>query len=85
MQSFIYKSLKKDELYLFITHKDDFSAVPSSLLNSLGPLQYVMDLEVHENRKLAREDAGKVLEGLKTKGYFIQMPPITVPAPENVQ
>ena len=85
MQCFIYKSLKKEELYLYINKKNDFSDVPELLFKSFSPLQFVMDLELTEDRKLAREDAGKVMESLKTKGYFVQMPPTAVPAPDKIQ
>jgi uncharacterized protein YcgL (UPF0745 family) len=85
MQCFIYKSLKKEEFYLYIKNKDDFSDVPGAFFKSFSPMQFVMDLELTEDRKLARQDAGKVIESLKTKGYFVQMPPTTVPAPDKVQ
>lgn len=81
MQCFIYKSLKKDELYLYVLREDDFSQVPEALLNSLGKLVYVMALELDATRKLAREDVGKVMDSLHHKGFFVQMPPsFSVPA-----
>jgi uncharacterized protein YcgL (UPF0745 family) len=75
MQCFIYKSLKKDYLYLYISNKDDYSKVPDALFNSLGKMEFVMDLELSPERKLAREDAGKVIESLQQQGFFVQMPP----------
>ncbi len=75
MQCFIYKSLKKDELYLYLKQKDDFSELPQPLLDSLGKLEFVMDLELTPERKLAREDVNKVMDSLAEKGFFIQMPP----------
>ena len=75
MQCFIYKSLKKDYLYLYIANKDDFSKVPDVLLNSLGKIEFVMDIELFPERKLAREDAGKVIERLREQGFFVQLPP----------
>ena len=75
MQCFVYKSLKKEFLYLYTASKDDLSDVPEELLTNLGPLDLVMELDLTEDRKLAREDASKVLYGLNTKGYFVQLPP----------
>jgi len=75
MQCFIYKSLKKDYLYLYIDKKDDFSKVPDALVNSFGKIEFVMDLELSPERKLAREDAGKVIESLMEQGFFVQLPP----------
>ncbi len=78
MQTFIYKSLKKDELYLYLTDKDDFSQVPEPLLKSLGSLQFIMSLDLTPERPLAREDSRKVVESLTNKGFFIQLPPSPV-------
>ena len=75
MQCFIYKSLKKDYLYLYVTNKDDFSKVPEALFKHLGKMEFVMDLELSPERKLAREDVGKVIESLKEQGFFVQLPP----------
>lgn len=77
MQCFIHKSLKKEFLYLYTVSKADFSAIPVELLTNLGKIEFVMELELTEDRKLAKEDASKVLSSLNTKGYFIQLPPTT--------
>ena len=83
MQCFIYKSLKKDELYLYVVKKDDFSAVPETLLKNLGRLAFVMELQLSPERKLARENVEKVLEGVKGKGFFVQMPPVSLAPPTS--
>ncbi|WP_020158284.1 MULTISPECIES: YcgL domain-containing protein [Methylobacter] len=85
MHCFIYKSLKKEDLYLYIDKKDDFSRVPEMLFNSFGKMAFVMDIELTPERKLAREDAGKVIASLREKGFFVQMPPTRIPAPLKVQ
>lgn len=85
MQCFIYKSLKTDYLYLYINNKDDFSRVPEALFNSFGNMEFVMDLELTPERRLAQEDAGKVIASLKEKGFFVQMPPVKVEAPLKIQ
>jgi uncharacterized protein YcgL (UPF0745 family) len=83
MQCFIYKSQKKDELYLYLDKFDDFSAVPEPLLHSLGRLIFVMELQLTQQRKLAREDVKKVLHSLQTKHFFVQMPPAFINLAEN--
>lgn len=80
MLCFIYKSLKKEELYLYLDKKDDFSALPEDLFKSFGSLQFVMELQLSPERKLAREDAGKVIASLENKGFYVQMPPVFVPS-----
>lgn len=76
MKTFIYKSTRKDELYLFIVKKDDFSEVPQSLYDSMGkePV-FVMELELSSHRPLAREDVSVVMKNLETQGFHLQMPP----------
>lgn len=81
MLCFIYKSLKKEELYLYVDKKDDFSSLPENLFNSFGPLQFVMELQLSSERKLAREDVGKVIASLENKGFYIQMPPVMALSP----
>jgi uncharacterized protein YcgL (UPF0745 family) len=85
MLCFIYKSLKKEHLYLYVEIKDDFSKVPGALLNSFGKMEFVMDLELTPERKLAKEDVEKVLDSLNTKGFFVQLPPVTIPMPMKIQ
>ena len=85
MLCFIYKSLKEEHLYLYIDKKDDFSKVPEALFNSFGRMEFVMDLELTPKRKLAKEDAEKVLTSLKEKGFFVQLPPILMPMPLKIQ
>lgn len=78
MQCFIYKSLKKDQLYLYLNSKDDFSPVPEALLQSFGRLAFVMELELSAERKLARENPAKIIASLADKGFFVQLPPTMI-------
>ncbi len=59
---------------MYIAHKDDFSKVPNELLISFGKLEFVMDLYITNDRKLAREDAGKIIQCLIDQGFFVQLP-----------
>lgn len=76
MKTYIYKSRKKDELYLYITEKDDFSEVPASLFDAMGaePV-FVMELDLAGRDQLAREDIETVKANLASQGYHVQMPP----------
>ena len=84
MLCFIYKSLKKDQLYVYINTKDDFSKIPENLFNSLGELKFVMELELTPQQKLARIEPEKVIASLDEKGFFIQMPPVIL-SPSQTQ
>lgn len=75
MQCYVYKSLKKDLLFLYVDRKDDFSHLPAELLQSFGRLEFVLELELTPERKLAKEDTQQVLASLQEKGFFVQLPP----------
>ena len=60
---------------MYLVNRDDFSKVPEELLNNFGKLEFVMEIELTEDKKLAKEEAKKVIERLNTKGFFIQLPP----------
>ncbi len=76
MNAYIYKSRKKDELYLYIIKKDDFSDVPQALYDSMGkePI-FVMEIELNTDRKLARENVETVMKNLMEQGFHVQIPP----------
>lgn len=74
MQCAIYKSRKKQDTYLYIAAKDDFSRVPATLLQLLGEPIHVMDLDLLPERKLAQEDTQDVLRNLQECGWHLQMP-----------
>jgi uncharacterized protein YcgL (UPF0745 family) len=75
MQCAIYKGSKKADSYLFVLQEDDFSSVPEPLLELLGVLEFVMTLELNEDRTLAQADPVQVMQLLETQGYFLQIPP----------
>jgi uncharacterized protein YcgL (UPF0745 family) len=81
MQCFIYKSLRKAELYIYLDKRNDFSAVPEVLLQNFGRLAFVMEMELTPDRKLAREDTVKVIASIQAKGFFVQMPPLVISLP----
>ena len=85
MQCSIYKSKKKHDLYLYVIRKDDFSDVPEALYKSLGEPVFVMALELTPERKLAREDAVRVIRRLEDKGFFVQLPPNKMSSPRLLQ
>ena len=75
MHCAIYKSLKKQDTYLYVATKDDFSRLPNALLQLLGEPVHVMDLELNPARKLAHENVLVVMHNLATQGWHLQLPP----------
>ena len=75
MQAFVYKSLKKADTYVYLAGRDDFARLPDPLRSQLGTLQFVLELALTPERKLAREDAAVVRENLVARGFHLQLPP----------
>ncbi|WP_372737273.1 YcgL domain-containing protein [Neptunomonas sp.] len=71
----IYKSPRKDEMYLYVDKKDLLKRVPDALVEMFGKPSHLMDMPVRPGRKLARVDVEKMLQGIKEKGFYLQMPP----------
>ena len=87
----IYRSSKRDEMYLYVARSnvqgesqadadsdhatDPFANVPESMQKAFGRATFVMQLELTQERKLARVSTMRVLDALQTQGYFVQMPP----------
>mgnify|MGYP000844786169 CR=1 FL=1 len=65
----IYKTNKKEEMYLFISRRDDFSQVPETLLGMFGQPKLVVTVNLTETRKLQFADTKNVLENLTTTGF----------------
>ena len=71
----IYKSPVKDEMYLYLAEEAGFERVPDALMARFGKPEFVMELELHEGRPLAREDVIQVMQNLSDRGFHLQMPP----------
>lgn len=75
MHCSVYKGRKAPDTYLFLPVRDDFSAVPTALLQALGEPVHVMDLVLWPSRRLARVDAFTVMRGMLERGCYVQLPP----------
>lgn len=75
MQAYVYKSLRKADTYIYFAVRDDFTRLPEPLRAQLGTLQFVMELALTPERRLAREDAATVRGNLATRGFHLQFPP----------
>lgn len=71
----IYRSPRKNEMYLYVDRSEALARVPEALLAAFGPPQLAFDMVLTPERKLAREDIATVLENLEKQGYHLQMPP----------
>ncbi len=69
----IYRSSRKLDTYLYLLEKDDFSAIPEDLLRVFGPPEFSFSFDLTQERELAREDTGEVLDNLENQGYHLQL------------
>ena len=75
MKCVVYKGIRKSGAYLFVKCDSDFSQVPSDLLEALGALKKVMNLELSPNQTLARATPDTIRQQLRDKGFYLQLPP----------
>ncbi|WP_353141481.1 YcgL domain-containing protein [Acinetobacter pragensis] len=98
MHCSIYKSSKKDEMYLYVARPaeneaeafDPLEVLSEPVRAAFGRATFVMHLELSEARTLARVNVMHVIDSLETKGFFLQMPPEglinpNAPAPEGLR
>ena len=71
----IYRSSKRDQTYLYVEKKDDFSRVPEELMKGFGQPQLAMILPLDGRKKLVNADIEKVKQALTEQCYYLQLPP----------
>ncbi len=83
MQAYVYKSQRKPDTFLYLARRDDFDSVPAPLREPLGALDFVLEVALTPERRLAREDAAVVRRNLVERGFHIQFPPSPLPARQD--
>lgn len=71
----VYKSSRKQEMYLYVERTRGLEDVPESLLGGFGEPELVMTIPLTSARTLARADVGEVLDNIRDCGFYLQMPP----------
>lgn len=74
----VYKSPKKEELYLYVLQKDGIENLPNELQVMFGKPQHVINFQMTKDKKMPRVNAVEVIKSIVGRGYFIQMPPTEV-------
>ncbi|MBA4501252.1 YcgL domain-containing protein [Marinobacterium marinum] len=73
----VFKSNRKDEMYLYVEKREQLERVPEALQEMFGTPIHVMDMPLTAERKLGRvKDTGKLLDEVSERGYYLQMPPV---------
>ena len=71
----VFKSSRKEEMYLYVDKARGLEDVPDSLLERFGEALPVMTLLLVPGRKLARANIDEVLSRIEDQGFYLQMPP----------
>ena len=71
----VYKSVNKENYYLYVPANQGLEHVPEALRQQLGKVEIALSLELTEERNLAKEDPTVVIANLKEQGYHLQLPP----------
>ena len=74
MLCFIYRCNLKPDMYIYLAEEDNFDGMPKEIYDTLGIIEFAMELEITEETRLAREDTKTVLDNLKEHGFHIQLP-----------
>jgi uncharacterized protein YcgL (UPF0745 family) len=75
MKCSIFRSSLKSYTYIYLSVESEFEDLPISLRNVFGEPEFVMDLDLTPDRKLAYENVDTVMHNLAEQGYHLQMPP----------
>ena len=76
MQAYVYKSRRKSDTYVFLATRDDFTRVPEALRVQLGELEFVLEVTLSPDRRLAQADPAVVRGNLAAHGFHLQLPPL---------
>lgn len=61
-------------MYIYLAEEDVFDNVPREIFNTLGIVEFSMELEITPDTRLAREETGTVINNLKQHGFHLQLP-----------
>lgn len=70
----VYKSIKKDETYVFIPTTMKLSDLPDELLKILGKAEKIMSLKITSKKKMARGTGADIMKSIDKQGFHLQVP-----------
>lgn len=71
----IFRSSRKEEMYLYVDKRQGLAEVPAVLLERFGKPVSVMTLILSPEKTLARAKASDVMAAIREKGFYLQLPP----------
>ncbi|MEM7207376.1 MAG: YcgL domain-containing protein [Pseudomonadota bacterium] len=74
MKFCVYRSERKDGLYVFTSADSELGDLPEDLRQQVAPLTLALEIDLEADSKLSRENPQTVLANIATQGYHLQMP-----------
>ncbi|WP_069383909.1 YcgL domain-containing protein [Halomonas caseinilytica] len=71
----VFKSPRKEEMYLFVDKTQGLAEVPDALLERFGEPRSAMTLLLTPDKQLARTTGSAIMAAIQEKGYYLQLPP----------
>lgn len=71
----VYKTRKKDSMYLYVPKKGHFDDVPDVLMDMFGKPELVTLVALDKHEKLAGVEKQNLVDAFNDKGFYLQMPP----------
>ena len=75
----IFKSSRKDEMYLYVDKRKGMETVPEVLMETFGKPVPVLTMMLTADKPLARVKAADVMAAIEEQGFYLQMPPAKEP------
>lgn len=71
----IFKSSRKEGLYLYVDKRQGFAEVPVALLERFGKPISTMTLILTPEKPLARAKTSDIMAAIREQGFYLQLPP----------
>ena len=71
----VYRSKRREGLYLYVEKQVGLAKVPEELSQRFGQTELALLLMVTPEKKLARTNGATVLAAIAERGYYLQFPP----------
>jgi len=72
MQVTVYRSSKKDGLYVYVAPGTELASLPAPVLKQLGEPEIALELDLSTRERLSNADIGEVRESLQNSGFYVQ-------------
>ena len=71
----VYRSPRRADTYLLTEKASGLTAVPEALFGTFGDPEPAFVFHLTAERSLAQADPALVLDALREKGFYLQLPP----------